>query len=479
MFKKIKEEKANSSLFFLILLPVTMLILFATFANGQSRRNELDFVRASENNLDLTLADYDRQLWQEFGLWGVNEEALNQYSDELLGQYMKEEYLVANKIYPANYLEETDQFRTQILRHMNIRSKIFLIEEILNRFTDFQSLSTSLNNSEFWSNLKQDNIDPEKLLQNPDLAQAKLTDLNLTEDQFQEEREDKTEEERSALKEASLSILANLIDQAKEMLIPIYESIGNEQPSDPLSPSSLESIGDFVDNLMSRHNTTFSRLEINEYMFHYYTMQCSEFYQHGIPQKMKTPDGRLHEDLIKNGRECEVEHIIFEKNSPQASAKTAKTAITAIRFLYHFMNNTVDPVKQSAYLTQATEISLIIAIASLGDIAIDPQILAQILVLIDSLSSTFKDMDKVMEGHYLTFKIFELETKMNYLDFLRIFALLKSEEKILESMTETRQKLIPGKFATAFILEGTFEDSFLRLKREFSDYLFESENLIE
>ena len=220
MFKKIKEEKANSSLFFLILLPVTMLILFATFANGQSRRNELDFVRASENNLDLTFADYDRQLWQEFGLWGVNEEALNQYSDELLGQYMKEEYLVANKIYPANYLEETDQFRTQILRHMNIRSKIFLIEEILNRFTDFQSLSTSLNNSEFWSNLKQDNIDPEKLLQNPDLAQTKLTDLNLTEDQFQEEREDKTEEERSALKEASLSILANLSAQAKKILPP-------------------------------------------------------------------------------------------------------------------------------------------------------------------------------------------------------------------------------------------------------------------
>ena len=60
--EKLYEQDGSLSLLFLIILPVIMLILFVIFANAQVDRDELDFVRACQNELDLTLADYDRQL---------------------------------------------------------------------------------------------------------------------------------------------------------------------------------------------------------------------------------------------------------------------------------------------------------------------------------------------------------------------------------------------------------------------------------
>lgn len=64
-------------------MPVIVIILLLTFENAQLRKAELDFVRGCENSLDLTLADYDRQLWHEFGLWGVDRTLLNQHKNEM------------------------------------------------------------------------------------------------------------------------------------------------------------------------------------------------------------------------------------------------------------------------------------------------------------------------------------------------------------------------------------------------------------
>lgn len=476
IFEKLKEERANSSLFFLILLPVTMLILFATFANAQTRRNELDFIRASESNLDLILADYDRQLWQEFGLWGVDENSLNQYSEELLNNYIESEYILSNKIIGTKDLKETEQLRTQILRHMSVRAPIFFLDQLSSRFTEFQEISKKLNNSDFWFQSSTQYLDPDKIISDPNLAKGDLSDLGLEEDIFTEEKKENSTEETDILKEKSLGILEELVEQAKEMIIPIYQSTGAKIPSQPLAPDSIQSIAAFADQITSTYDLpVISKIQINEYMFSYYTMQCSKTNFNGTPQKTKTPDGRLHENLIENGRKNEVEQIIFENLDSDQAGKNAKSFIGAIRFMYHLLDKTLDELQQSIYLLEATEISLLIAIASLGEIVLEPNSLVYILLLIDTLTETFEDLDKLVEGELVNFSIGEVKVNMSYQDFMRVFALIKPEENILEGLNKVREKTIKGNFITSFELKGNFDNSSINLQREFSDYLPELE----
>jgi len=127
--------------------------LLLIFENAQLRRDELDFVRACENNLDLTLADFDRKLWHEFGLWGVENSLLNQHSSELEQNYAQNIYDSKIKISSTADLDDPDNLRRQILRHMSIRGPFLITEELITRFTDFQLLGQTIAQSSAWSEL--------------------------------------------------------------------------------------------------------------------------------------------------------------------------------------------------------------------------------------------------------------------------------------------------------------------------------------
>ncbi|NLM19660.1 MAG: hypothetical protein GX217_06520 [Clostridiaceae bacterium] len=476
---KLRAEEASSSLFFLILLPITVIILFLTFENAQLRRAELDFVRGCENSLDLTLADYDRQLWHEFGLWGVESNLLNQHKNEIEQNFVSDKHNVNIEISTLHSLDETDQLRKQILRHMSVRTPFLLTKEIINRITDVSFLGEQLNNNPVLKTItsKNDLVDPESILNNPDSVQGDLEDLDV---EIKQEDQDKLSEmsntELNALSEAALEILADLTEEAKAMIIPMYESTGNHVPTNPLAPSSLQNIANFSDQFLFNYDIpVFSRLQIQEYMFNYYPMQVTELKVSGNKTQLQTPDGRLHSDLQAAGRKNEVEQIIYNTENPDSAATKAKWSIRGICLTYHLIDNFTNAEKQFHYLLQATGISTAIAAVSLGHVVIDPQSLTYLITLIDSLSQAFADCNQLLAGEEIYFVFGNVEIELNYRDFMRVFALLKKEDNLLAGINNMRKKTIAGSFITAIELNADFHNSSLQLSREFSDYISEQQ----
>ncbi|HHU52509.1 MAG TPA: hypothetical protein GXZ43_00300 [Clostridiaceae bacterium] len=472
---KIRAEEANTSLFFLILLPITVMVLFLTFENVQLRREELDFVRSCETSLDLALADYDRQLWQEFGLWGVESNLLNQHKNEMEQNFVSDRHEVEIEISGIHNLEDTEQLRKQILRHMSVRSPFLAIEEIIKRIGNVGIMSEQLNNSSVLAEItsKSNLVDPEFIIANPDSAAGDLASLDVEiKPEDQETLEEMSNSELNTLSESSLEILAKLIEEAKTMIVPMYESTGNPVPANPLAPGSLQNITNFFDQFLLNYDIPIiSRLQIQEYMLNYYPMQVTELEMSGNKTPLQTPDGRLHSDLHASGRKNEVEQIIFNTNDPDSAASKAKWGIRGICFTYHLIDNFTDEAKQSVYLLQATGISTAIAVVSIGHIVIDPQTLVYTITLIDSLSQAFADSDQLLAGEELTFPIGDLEININYRDLMRVFTLFKNEDNLLSGINNMRKKTVPGNFITAIKLDGCFRNSSICLSREYSDFI--------
>lgn len=474
-YNKLRTEEASSSLFFLILLPVIVIILLLTFENAQLRKAELDFVRGCENSLDLTLADYDRQLWHEFGLWGVDRTLLNQHKNEMEQNYISDKHEVSIELSALHSLDETDQLRKQILRHMSVRAPFLLTDEIVNRISNVRVLGEQFNNNSILTTItsQSDLFDPEAILNNPNSVQGELEDLNV---EIKQEDQDKLSEmsdtELNALSETALEILANLTEEAKTMIIPMYESTGNQIPSNPLAPSSLQNIANISDQFLFNYDLpVISRLQIQEYMLNYYPMQVTELEVLGNKTQLQTPDGRPHSDLQAVGRKNEVEQIIFNTENPNSAASKAKWSIRGVCLTYHLIDNFTDAEKQSLYLMQATGISTAIAAVSLGHVVIDPQSLTYLITLIDSLSQTFADSDQLLAGKEVSFAFGDTKFMLNYRDFMRVFALLKKEDNLLSGLNNVRKKTIAGSFITAIELNANFRNGSLQLSREFSDYV--------
>lgn len=475
MLEKIKDEQGNSSFFFLILLPLTVLVLLLIFENAQLRRDELDFVRACENNLDLTLADFDRKLWHEFGLWGVENSLLNQHSSELEQNYAQNIYDSKIKISSTADLDDPDNLRRQILRHMSIRGPFLITEELITRFTDFQLLGQTIAQSSAWSEIaNSDNfIDPEVIIDNPDSFAGNASDLDL--EISEDELENLSEAELNGLTKTALAVLGEIISGAKEMIIPYYESTGNEVPADPLAPNSLHKIAEFSEGFLINYDLpVISRLQIQEYLFNYYTMQCNQLELNGEQISLQTPDGRLHYELSSAGRKNEVEQIIFNKDNPEKAASTAKGTIRGVCFGYHFISNYYDQAKQNIYLAEATATCTLIALASLGHVILEPQPLVYLFMLIDSLHEAILDTNQLLDGKEVTFIVKDYKIQLNYRDFMRVFSVFNSEEKLLTGINRIRKKTIPGVYVTGFLLEANFRKSSLRMSREFSDYVAEN-----
>ncbi|NLZ71069.1 MAG: hypothetical protein GX909_01030, partial [Clostridiaceae bacterium] len=261
--QKLYEQDGSLSLLFLIIMPVIMLILFVIFANAQVDRDELDFLRACQNELDLTLADYDRQLWQEFGLWGTDISKLNQNNDFLLKEYKKSAYddsfSISSQISAESYLEENSQLKKQILRHMSYRAPALLLDELKTRYINYQNIGSQLSEIPLFP-VDKPLIDTDEILFIPDNLNNEIVEDNIKnlsekdENEGKEEKEELSELEKENLFNAGVELLDETITEAKNMLIPIYESTGNNVPNNPLEPNAITNLAAGLDQLFVNYD---------------------------------------------------------------------------------------------------------------------------------------------------------------------------------------------------------------------------------
>lgn len=475
--RKFQDQAGAASIFFLFILPVTVLALLAAFANTEADRNELDFIRSCENELDLTLADYDRQLWDEFGLWGTPLDRLNQYNEQMTKTYLKGHIRSGREIKASQQLEDDDQLRQQILRHMSIRGPLFWLEEVNQRMDFYQKIGDSLQNQEFQEKVSG-STGLKKIIDRPDHYTGEVSDLEEENPNIEEEIEDAKEAAEdgggSGDKAGAMSVLSDLLDDAKEALVPVYQSLGTEGQGeqDPTDPSAINDLFVHLDRIFFSYDVpAVSKLQIQEYLLRYYTMHCSEVELNGQKIKLSRPDGTSHRSMIDQGRKHEVEQIIFNDFDPKSAYDKAKWSIYGIIFSHHLVKNFTDQNKLNSYRAIASVISGTIAVLSLGTAVIDPEVLVYGITIVKSIINANTDQAKVQAGKSMLFKLGDQEVEVHYKDFMRIFSLTVSEDKLLQGLSKIRQNILPGPHGVAFVLDANYNKSQIHLTRAFSDFI--------
>lgn len=479
--RKIKDQRGAVSIFFLFILPVTVLALLAAFANTEADRNELDFIRSCESELDLTLADYDRQLWQEFGLWGTPIDKLNQYGDHMTSSYIKAEARSSREIQASRKLEEDDQLRQQILRHMSVRGPLGLLEEVNHRMGLYQTLGTSLQNQGVQDKVNQ-STGLKTIIEKPEDYAGDVSDLaeenpNI-EEEIEEAREATEEDDSVSDQTWAMSALNDLLDDTKEMLVPVYQSLGTggQEGQDPTDPSAINGLFASLDHIFFSYDVpALSKLQIQEYMLRYYTMHCSDVELNGQKIILTRPDGTRHKTMLDQGREHEVEQVVFNDFNPDSAYSKAKWSIYGIIFAHHLVKNFSDQEKLNSYRTIASILSGTVAVLSLGTIIIEPEVLVYGIAVVKSIVNANSDQAKVQLGKSMLFQLGDQEIEIHYKDFMRIFSLLVPEEKLLQGLTKIRQNTLPGPYGVAFVLNAHYNKSQIQLTRAFSDFVAEGE----
>ncbi len=467
MKQKLIDEKGNISLFFSLLFPVTVLLLFILFSDTQTNKLELDFIRKCENELDLTLASYNRQLWHDFGLWGTDTEKVNSMSDELNALYLSDEKYTESTIKADRYLNDNEELKKQITRHMSIRAPILIMDNHLRNTEAYSQIIENISSMKEKLNFDNDNL--ETILENKDEYIHEIEQSEPPEEESGSE-EEISETEIKELQDAGFAIVEDLLEDAADSIIPIYESTGSVGADQPLATNSVQNIFSSFDIMLGNYQIPLiDRIQVSEYLFRYYTLECSSIEKNGEMMVLTTPDGRHCSELINSGRKNEIEQIIFRKESPEKGLQSAKGTMSALRYCYHLVHRMTDSVHQAAYTSSATSISTTIATVSLGTVIIPPTIIKMILILIDAGIETNKDINALLDGKSISFEIGNISINLNYYDLLYALSFFQSESNLLSGMTTIRSKLIPGQFAVAFQLDATFENKTFHLQREFSD----------
>ncbi len=478
--EKVKNEQGSISLFFLILLPVTVLLLFVLFSNAQVNKNELDFIRRCENEMDLLLGTYNRQLWHDFGLWGTDQNSLDLYRQELDEHFVATDFVVNTTVSAEQYLTENEQFKKQIGRQMNLRAPIYIVNDILSRNESYYQLTDSIARQKDILSSMDIFDQPQGILQHKEdyLAEPTNEDNAMepaeTGSETDANSKEISEKENSELQNKGFAIIEDLLKDAESSLIPVYESMGTSTGDNDFSMNALAQIFASLDHLsINQTIPLLDRIEVNEYLFRYYTLACSEIERNEMMLSLRTPDGRKHKDLIENGRKNEIEQIVFQADDAEQALKKSKNTMYALCFSYHLFYKLTDSYMKNLYLTEATALSGSIALISGGTVIIDPNSLVYLITLADALKDTGTDIDKLFKGQNIIFKIGDSELKMNYYDLLYTIALFSSEDQLLAGMTRIREQIIPGTYCVAFKMQANFENKQIVFRREFSDHLEE------
>ena len=64
-------------------------------------------------------------------------------------------------------------------------------------------------------------------------------------------------------------------------------------------------------------------------------------------------------------------------------------------------------------------------------------------MLIDSLHEAIIDTNQLLDGKGVTFIVKDYKIQLNYRDFMRVFSVFNSEEKLLTGINRIRKKTIP------------------------------------
>lgn len=452
--QKYRRELGGVGLAICILLPTILLVFNVVLTGAQNRVDELDYWRTCRAHLEIAKASYDRKLWREYGLWGVRQE---QITDSLPMQLAEDATNPAISV--DRPLFATAELHRQIQKHMDLRAEILLTEDVINRYQVWSAKSPGSLQSELADALGTiDTSDPRKLIENPPPPADWPVEKN-------EEGEEVPVSTEGIDYSRALSPVSDLLEECYTAILPVYNAAAIGIGDNPLAPSGLLSIAAVVDDLLDNSGFVPEKLALQEYVLNYFTSAVED----DAHRQISTPYGKLHSDLIKQGRLGEVEQVITGIFDGPKAADRILNYLRMICFSANLLENLSDASVRAKYLGIATSISVSVGVLSAGTVLIPPTTLQYLLIVVNSLREGLRQARLLKQGKAVALGLYGKHIDLYYRDFLRIFLLVKRQENILINLPEIINQVVPGTFYTAFEVRGNYADRHLVLTGNFGE----------
>lgn len=421
-----------------ILIPSIAGLFIVGYRYGQSLINEVDFVRALQACKEDTLSSYDRKLYYEFGLWGVNlDKCSHPSSDKIL--LSEKQSFTENK---ANFVLSQDKsifaeesLKAYIYAHMKLRMPLLLSQDLIQAIrgqqealppfgdqlgSDLASLSPQAEDQ-----LKEAEALAQQggnQLPSPDPGAPNNPGSPPTPGSPTNPQQPTGPGQGDGASQKALLYVSKASDEIITNLIPVYEAhdlqaIDGEPGTDPngeggnsgtdpnggtgkaagkgqggYSPEQLAKLAKKWDDF-SKQPSDFvgDKLYLTEYILNYFPAVVTQ--KDG--SDLKTPYGKPLKSLGRNGQ---AEVIVTGIRNRYQAEKTVKYLIIGMRVAVHLSCKLNDARQMTKYRTLANVLSALIAILTLGHVVLEPEAITYILVTLAAVRAAFKDYGKLIKG---------------------------------------------------------------------------------
>lgn len=209
---------------------------------------------------------------------------------------------------------------------------------------------------------------------------------------------------------------------------------------------AINKVSEFIDG---RNIPVLSDLALNEYGVRMFRSPVSETKAGKTNLYARSLRERLLADE-QHEKEGELEYLIFGSESDQTNQWLASMTVFGARLLIRLGDYYMSPTKRAQTKTIAIIASVLIALASQGGLSIDPETLANIIMVVECGIGAYKDTKDLMDGKankLLNYQRFD-SPSFYYHDYARIFLLFTTLDGKLQRMAAVMEELSGEKLYT-------------------------------
>lgn len=500
--------QGSISLLLALILPAMSLLFLLGFAYGEQRHREADFARAVTAAAEKSMASYDRGLWLDFGLWGVEETEIQVEECFKLAPHAQISYSLKN----TKKTLEKDELKAQILRFMRLRAPAFLALDLEKRmrsaleerrslaggklssslheahrrleankkFEEGRKGINSLDQKRMESGTEEENEQPlllppgreESETQNPGFMSAETDNSSAHAEILSQGAESPSSEGFLSSPEEGVSemgsghkgFLEGLLFSFSRGMLPVYHALGSDdvEPDEVFSPAYIEKLAEKVDQLLDKGLSMDSeRLALAEYALRFFPAALWTEHDATHLRHLRTPDGRLLGELAKT-RPLEVEQLITELNDPKKAEERCEKILLGLRFLPQLLAAAQSPSRQATYLKWSQILSVSLALLSLGQVDLPPETLRYFVQAAHCFYLARQDVRLLKRGESVFFWPSGTQDESSlsasfesffYRDYLRLLLLALPAEKLTAGMLRLIKQQYPGEYLAAWQLE--------------------------
>lgn len=426
----------------LMVVPVT-LTLGSIHVILQNQQDEVQLARAMRLQLQGSLARYDHDLYQQFGVMAVSSSELE---TEVFKRLNPKRFAAASVELNADNDALSPEWLSQSIgRTMQLRLPLLWVSAFT---ADFNTNQRDQVSPDATSDLESSSIATAfDMLDGPMAEQL---------DRLQDQLIDRI---LNGLREVVEPVVKDTLDDWLDRL----DEIGELRSSLSAGSGSLTSLQDLAAILDALSDSPdlllLHQAQLAEYGVRYLTRAVTTGEANGQLQSLETIAGLSLEKLAES-RPAELERIITGLDSAEWAKRLVHSGLVTLRCLVHLADLLQDPERRQQFETLAVAGVLAISAATGGAVNLEPQLLSKLLLVGEAIRLGGADVRQLLAGRSVRFipgSLSSWNVVLAYHDYLRLLLLVIPQEILLERISKVIRQARPEAFTSSLTLGVTLD----------------------